>query len=207
MVTSMTVTPSIRRITHTETTHFTHRETISYIVPTIGRTTLQRALDSIELQPGDEILINHPETPYGTWGYTERNELLPYARCAWLAFIDDDDYFLPGYRAHMTDAMRTVPGGRDVPIIFKMRFAGGKELWKDRIRDPNRPDRPDLVCNNVGTPMLLMPNLPWMLARFNETRYVGDFDFIHSCKWPRRMIYWRPEVIVQVGNDPRGVQQ
>jgi len=201
------LTPSIRRITLSDSTEFRHRETISYIVPTIGRDTLQRALDSIELQIGDEILINHPDVPYGTWGYTERNQLLPYARSAWLAFIDDDDYFLPGYRAHMTDAMRTVPGGRDVPIIFKMRFAGGKEVWQDHIRDPNRPERPDLMCGNVGTPMLLMPNLPSMLTQFNERRYEGDFDFINCCKWPRRMFYWRPEVIVQVGNDPRGLQR
>jgi hypothetical protein len=178
MVTT-TLTPSIQRIAFPDTHEYRHRETISYIVPTIGRDTLQRAIDSIELQHGDEILINQPSVPYNTWGYTERNELLPYARCAWLAFIDDDDYFLPGYRAHMTDAMRSLPGARDVPIIFKMRFAGGKEVWKDDVRDPNRPDRPDLMCGNVGTPMLLMPNIPWMLGRFNEKRYEGDFDFIN----------------------------
>ena len=184
---------------------FVHLTTISYLIGTIGRPSLMKTIESIELQPGDEILINYKAEPPGTWGHTERNELMGVSACAWLSFIDDDDWYLPGHRAIQEDAILTQPGGRDVPTIFKMRFLDGTTIWDDAKRDPNRPERPDLMCGNVGTPMLMMPNIPHMLGTFGM-RYVGDFDFINGCKWPRRLHYWRPEVLVQVGNNPRGAQ-
>ena len=48
-----------------------------------------------------------------------------------------------------------------------------------------------------------MPNIPSMLHQF-EPRWVGDYDYINNCKWARRLIYWRPEVIVDLGHEPFG---
>lgn len=175
---------------------FLHRLSITYIVPTIGRESLSDTIASIDLWDGDEILVYRRHPPAKTWGYTERNEMMPHARCSWLAFIDDDDRFLPGYRAAFTDAMNTLPGGRPVPVIFRMQFPNGTVLWR----------KPEVECGNVGTPMYLMPNVPSMLGAFNEQRYVGDFDFLNCSKWPRRNYYWRSEIVVEVGNDLRGGQ-
>lgn len=47
---------------------FVHRTTISYLIGTIGRPSLMKTIESIELQPGDEILINYKAEPPGTWG-------------------------------------------------------------------------------------------------------------------------------------------
>ena len=53
---------------------------ISYLIPSIGRETLALSLASVDLQPGDEILVNQHDVPAMTWGLTERKELLPFAR-------------------------------------------------------------------------------------------------------------------------------
>jgi hypothetical protein len=179
-----------------------HRTTISYLIATIGRDTLMRTIQSIELRPGDEILINWRAEPAHTWGHTERNEMLPLARCSWLSFIDDDDWYVKGHRAIQQNAMLTQPGGRDVPTMFRMRFPSGKVLY---YQDPDGA-KPEVECGNVGTPMVMVPNIPSMLGQFGM-RYVGDFDFINTLKWPRRMIYWRPEVIVEICADPKPVAQ
>ena len=177
---------------------------ISYLIPSIGRETLALSLASVDLQPGDEILVNQHDVPAKTWGLTERKELLPFARGAWLMFVDDDDAYAPGYRDSVMDAMQTLPnlqgrrylhvGTAPRPIVFRMRYTDGKVLWAE----------PEMRMGNIGTPMMAIPNVPNMLGVFNETRYVGDFDFINTLRWPRACFYWRPEIILQVGGIIRG---
>lgn len=173
--------------------NFIRRESISYLVATIGRASLAQTLQSIDLSPGDEILVYQRNPPGRSWGHTERNEMMPFARNAWLAFMDDDDHYLPGYRAAFTHTIRTLPGGRDVPVIFRMRFLNGETTWKKQ----------DITCGTVGTPMFLIPNVPSMLAKFNPEHHFGDFDFLNCLKWPRRNYQYRTDVIAQVGNNPR----
>ncbi len=176
---------------HTAASRVQRVHTISYVVPTLGRPSLARALASIELWPGDELLVARNDAPAGGWGAYERNVALPQATGGWLAFLDDDDVFLPGARAaHAIGIHAAIRHRQIAPIIFKMRIAGTDEiLWKT----------PDLFYGNVGTPMMLVPNDP---AHLREGGFAGrhgsDWDFLESSKWPRRMFQWRGEIVAEV---------
>lgn len=175
---------------------------ISFIVATIGRASLFKTLDSIETWPGDEIVIasNHFRTndrrscikyvdcpPGKDWGHTERNTATPQAQGRYLAHIDDDDVYAPGTRALMANAIKVNPGK---PTLFRMRYPNGITLW----------DVPELRCGNVGTPMMLIPNMPTRLGVWGS--FVGgDCYFLETMKWAREEIVWRPEVIALLGHN------
>lgn len=176
---------------HTASTRVAKVHTISYIVPTIGRPSLQRTLDSIELWPGDEVLVARNDAPTGGWGAYERNAALPKATGGWLAFLDDDDIYLPGARAAHALGIQSAIRRRNIaPIIFKMRIAGTEDVvWKT----------PELCYGNVGTPMMLVPNDPSHLREGGfSARHGQDWDFLESSKWPRRVFHWRGEIVAEV---------
>lgn len=172
---------------------------ITFIIATIGRPSLQAAIESIETWPDDEILVvgNVPTMTDGCiryvscppghdWGSTERNWATPLARGRYLAHLDDDDAYVPGHRALMADAITHAP---DRPTLFRMRLPNGVLLW----------DQPILVCGQVGTPMMLIPNKPSHLGRWGEGQDCGDFAFLATMKWAHHEIVWRTDVIAQIG--------
>jgi hypothetical protein len=173
---------------------------ISFIVPTLGRPSLLATLKSIELWPGDELIVIGnvkeatsgqtryvPCLPKGDWGHTERNLAMPMARGQYLAHIDDDDTFVPGTRALMEDAIRTAPGR---PTIFRMRFPNGIILWQE----------PVVRCGNLGTPCFLIPNRPTMLGKWGPA-VGGDCQFLETSKWRPEDYVWRPEIIALLGHN------
>jgi len=175
---------------------------ISFIVPTIGRPTLYRALQSITQQRGDddEVLVVG-ESPSAAavaavagctfvecarghnWGAAERTAGIARARGQHLAFMDDDDIYLPGARQLMEDARATV---RDKPILFRM-------VWNDRVLW----SEPALRVGNVSSQMMLIPNDKTKLGRWG-TRYEGDFDFLASMRWAPSEIVWCADVIAHL---------
>lgn len=170
--------------------------TVSFIVATTGRPGLKRALDSIELRQGDELIVVGnmggvddgrakfiPSEPRGNWGHSERNAVMPTATGEYLAHLDDDDMYVPGARALMELPVTAVWR----PQIFKMRGPDGWTIWKDRR----------IKFGNVGTPMTLMPNIPAKLGRFG-LRYGGDCDFLLSSKWLPTEYVWRPDVLALI---------
>ncbi len=181
---------------------------ITFIVPTIGRPSLARTLASIECRPGDSILLVGDcrlnfhcqsfimQNPYVTcmhcapgkdWGHTERNTATPFATGQYLAHIDDDDWYARGTRALMADAIEKTPGR---PVLFKMQFPNGITLWQNE----------ELRCGNVGTPMILIPNMPERLGQFRP--FVGgDCAYLEEMKWDRSEIVWRPEIIALLGHN------
>jgi len=186
---------------------------VSFIVPTLGRPGLLRALDSIELWPGDEVLVigemahldpyirssdvergvRFLHCPRGNdWGHSERNFAQSHAKGRYLANLDDDDVFAPGARALMADAMETTP---DQPVIFRMRYPNGFTLWH---RSHFFGD--SIEGGNVGTPMMFMPNDRTKLGHWGHC-YTGDFEFLKSCKWRPEEYVWRAEVIALIGHD------
>lgn len=169
---------------------------VSFIVATIGRPSLEATLDSIELWPGDEVIvIGNVDTrtdgawrylacpPGHDWGSTERNIATPLARGQYLAHIDDDDIYAPGARAAMASAEAT---GR--LTIFKMRYANGNTLWNE----------PSIHKGNIGTPMIFMPNDPAKLGQWGERMDCGDFFFLQTMRWKADEIRWDPTVIALV---------
>jgi hypothetical protein len=173
---------------------------ISFLVPTIGRKSLSATLRSIETMPGDEILVigetcptadprvRHIACPPGRdWGALERNYATPFAKCRYLAHIDDDDTYALGTRALMADAIAKTPAK---PVLFRMQFPNGITLWQE----------PVLRCGNVGTPMMLIPNRPTMLGTWGS--FVGgDCNFLETMKWTPDEIVWRPEIIALLGHN------
>ena len=184
---------------------------ISIIIPTTGRQTLCQAMLSLscQLQPGDEILVvsdgpspearrlatatglshsfyesDYPEHNCGhRCGNACRNFAMPLARGDDLAFLDDDDIFLPGALAAIRENSRAFP---DRPLVFRMVTARGQVLWK----------QPALQFGNIGTPMLVVPNNPARLGQWGD-RSGGDFTFAATTAalYPPDALVWREEII------------
>lgn len=183
---------------------------LSIIVPTVGRPSLAATLASLVSQldrsaGGDEVLviggpagavepfvgdvIRHIPCPPGRhWGCEERTLGISQARQSHLAFLDDDDVWVPGARAAIARAIAETP---DRPILFRMCFPSGLILWAD----------PVLRCGNVGTPMIVIPNDPIRLGRWT-VRYCGDYEFLASMRWAASDIVWCDEVIAEIGAKP-----
>lgn len=148
--------------------------TLSIIVPTRGRKTLERTLRSIsgQLQPGDEVIVLRDET--GDSGDSARMSGMERARGSHLAFMDDDDVYRPGALEMMRRFARDHPGRIG---IFKMQHPVGTTHWRD--------GEPVLRYANVSTQNFLIPNLPGRLGRWTDRPprpgggvYDGDYAFI-----------------------------
>jgi hypothetical protein len=172
---------------------------LTYIVPTIGRPSLAATLASIEVWPGDEILVVAAVEPPGLgpacryvpcpaghdWGSRERNAAMPLARGSHLAFLDDDDMATVGARQIIADGIAAHP---DRPIVYRMVYPDGRQLWTE----------PAIRFGNVGTPMFVIPNIPHRLGAWGS-HVGGDYSFIADCGWRRQDIIWRTEVIARIG--------
>jgi len=166
-------------------------KTISFVIPTIGRQSLEDTLESIKPWSGDEILViqNDPKRHVGIYGNAERQEGVNRAVCDFIAFIDDDDAYTPGAREVMNDAIIQSSGNK--PILFRMQYPNGRILWRKRW----------VKNGNVGTPMILVPNNKEMLPEWDIRHRWGDFHFINRWKWPKKDIIWRGEVIALLGHN------
>lgn len=187
---------------------------LSIIVPTIGRPSLTKTLESLRLQiqDGDEIVVvsdgpcgELPEfrlpflvsgrlvvaatgSRHNDYGATARNVGLMLARGTHVCFLDDDDWFLP-------EALESVRGGilqgEGALHIFRMRQPGGRVLWKEK----------EITHGNIGTPMLVHRNfghhIPLWLPKYgHDFWYAGEV-----AGWLRRTC-WHEEVIAEVGHVP-----
>jgi spore maturation protein CgeB len=174
----------------------------SVIVPTTGRATLVRALQSVadQLEPGDEVIVVGgddagaeaairfgftfiPCGPGGNFGCTERTMGIARATGTHLVFLDDDDAFLPGAFAKMREACAAHPGR---PVMFRMIAPGGRVLWHE----------PVVRLGNHGTPQFVTPNDRARLGQWG-TRYEGDFDFCVStlAHYPEGALVWDSTVV------------
>jgi glycosyltransferase involved in cell wall biosynthesis len=164
-------------------------KTISFIIPTIGRKTLQKTLDSIQEWPDDEVIVVKHNPPSGNWGNAERQEGMEKATKDYLAFIDDDDVYVPGARYIMNRALKE--NFEDYPILFKMQYPNGRVLW-ERKRVKN---------GNVGCPMILVPNNKEMLHCWEQNVSWADYQFINRWHWHAKDIIWKEDVIALLGHN------
>ncbi|MGZ4384540.1 MAG: glycosyltransferase family 2 protein [Gaiellaceae bacterium] len=147
--------------------------TFSVVVPTSGRPTLLQALESIvpQLEPGDEILVVCSDDH--DWGGRARNSAIERARGTHLVFMDDDDVFTTDALDSMRRFAREKP---DRIGIFRMRY----ECWRHDRYGQVLWEKPELAWGNVGSPMLLVPNLPEKVGRWDPSVHWGDWSFIEE---------------------------
>lgn len=141
--------------------------TFSIIVPTAGRATLARTLDSFltDLEPGDEVLILRSSSP---WGNTARDSAMSRAAGSHLLFMDDDDMYTAAALPTIREKVEADP---DRVHVFRMVNFDGGILWTD----------PDLRAANVGTPMVCIPNQPDLLGAWdNPAGPISDFAFMQQ---------------------------
>lgn len=175
--------------------------TVTVVVPTLGRSSLARSLRSCS--EADEIIVIADETgdveharaasapftrrfftaPHGLGqGYAQREIGMLYATSTHLAFLDDDDIFLPD----ALDTMRVA--ATTVPVIFRMNHPLLGVVWRE----------PQLVFGNVGTPMLLVPNRNVGRWRPHYEGVGGDFTFIQETCLRQGDPVWNQTTIAQV---------
>jgi glycosyltransferase involved in cell wall biosynthesis len=142
--------------------------TFSVIIPTKGRSSIHRTLESIvpQLEHGDEVIVVRDST--GDSGDTARNDGMSRARGTHLLFMDDDDVYVPGAFASMRRFAAENPGRIG---IFKIEYVVGNRRWVD----------PELRFKNVSTQMYVVPNVPGKLGPWERRgRIAGDYVFIEE---------------------------
>lgn len=112
---------------------------VSFIIPTLGRTSLEVALDSLQKQTDDDwdawVVCDGFERTYegpspddrrmrwiggGDYGSAgiARNQALEYVEGDWVAFLDDDDRLEPTYVEHLRQHAEDYPWAKI--IVFRM---------------------------------------------------------------------------------------
>jgi glycosyltransferase involved in cell wall biosynthesis len=166
--------------------------TLSVIVPTRGRASLCATFASVldQLEPGDEVLVR--STRDEDFGNAARQSLIERARGTHLAFIDDDDQFARGALAVMRSAARQNPGR---VVIFRMQYLDGRRLWRE----------PVLGERNVSSQMLLVPNVPGKLGRWENPEYprMADWRFVTDTVALQGEPVFRAEVVAHIRSDRR----
>lgn len=188
--------------------------TISIIIPTQGRPTLERTLVSVrgQLLPGDEIVlvVDAFEMPTETLreivgraggdeqirviahnaerhshGHDQINVGMEMATGDYLSFQDDDDVYADGALAHMREAATAHPGR---PLLFRFRsHLGGTVFWL-------QPGLVQQAC--IGGHCLVTPNDPARLGEWGA-HYEGDFSMIVETleKWKPVEPVWCTPII------------
>ena len=107
----------------------------TFVIPTLGRDTLKRALQSLHDQtddrwdavivcdgwkhddPGEDLRLHWHEDEFGSAGMA-RNAGIQSARGDWVAFLDDDDEVAPTYVEHLRQHVEDHP--RAEVVVFRM---------------------------------------------------------------------------------------
>jgi glycosyltransferase involved in cell wall biosynthesis len=189
---------------------------ISVVVPTCGRPTLQRALESVRPQMGteDEIIVvgdgKQPSArrtvvacndkriryfehgPTAFWGNAQRNFGTQLARGAYIAFLDDDDFYSETALSDIRKAAVEYPGQ---PMMFRIRFHDPPFLkWRE----------PVFADENISGGSFVVPNVPERIAVWPTPEEAAgrpaDRVFIEDTLrlWPENSLVWRSELFYHV---------
>lgn len=186
---------------------------LTVIVPTLGRATLDAAL--VSCRGADEVIVcadtagnveaaQTVTARHGArflacpadehrQGYAQREHAIRHATGSHLCFLDDDDEFTPAAASLFRQA------ACDVPVIFRMLHHELGVVW----------DEPVLRYGNVGTPMLLVPNQLGRLGHWHPHVNVrwgpiagGDYTFIRETVERMGGPVWRPEIVAVIRPGP-----
>lgn len=181
---------------------------LTIVIPTVGRPGLESTLRSIRLQgvSGIEVLVVedtlsgiHPVVQllaqkYGAtylahagddhcWGHPQRNAGQAAATGRWLAWMADDDIYLPGA---LNMIRRTVEAVDPQPVLFRIQMNQyGCLIWSNERY---------LQVGNIDAECIVTPNDPDRLGRW-EMAYTGDFDFIKQTVELHGRCYWDEAII------------
>jgi len=185
------------------------RPRFSILVPTVGRPSLARALNSLKTQ-GDisdvEVVVvadgGNPAThemfkqagikgtvidtekPHNDWGASATQLGMTHARGQYILRLDDDNELAPGMFPVVRAALVEKP---NCPHLFRIvRGPHREKLWA----------APSVHEGNVDSMMVVFPNVPERLGKWGN-RYAGDFDFVSQTAkfYPPDSLIWRSEVL------------
>lgn len=185
--------------------------TLSVVIPTAGRPTLRRTLDSMapQMLPGDEcicvgdvldgplrvteeIVKEYPWCRYiehagaaHDWGHSQFMVGQEAATGDWLLGNDDDDVFTPDAFATIRGVISTLDQLR--PLLFRFRAQWGMTYWL----------MPGLVQQGaIGGHCLVQPRIPAKMGQ-RTSRYEADYDWITStlANWEPIAPLWVDRVI------------
>jgi hypothetical protein len=166
---------------------------ISVVIPTIGRATLTRAVESVFAQELDEvfeiIVVNDSGKPLegfdclllpGVTVVTTNRSKLPTARNVgaamakgeFLYFLDDDDYLLPGGLEHLLAIARSSDAGW---VYGGVRCVDGDGKLVDEVR----PD----VTGNLFAHLISGESISVVVSLIRRDAFVraGGFDPLMEC--------------------------
>ena len=155
---------------------------VSVILPTLGRPTLQRSIDSIlsQLLPGDELLIQVDSKPHKDDGNWCRDEMIARAQGTHLWFLDDDDIALPGAIEAFHQAISEAP---EVCWIFRILLCGNP-MWKV----PGK-----IMPGNQQGQCLLVPRLA--SPQWVSDGYGSDYHYLQRIHIDKK---WASPIIAQI---------
>lgn len=151
---------------------------LTIVIPTIKRDTLQRALNSVRSQTVfTENIVMIDNHRYGA--SKTRNKAIRHVRTEWVGFLDDDDYLEPRYHEWLREL-----SDADM-VIFQMRRHDGLEL-------PGHTDIERLAYNWVGISFALRTSIA---KQYHFKNMVAeDFDLIQRVKKAGYRLVVSPQV-------------
>jgi hypothetical protein len=153
--------------------------------------TWAHQLPDAEALAGSDPRLSYVECDGGqhAWGHPQRTHGATVARGRYLAFLGDDDLYLPGAFEAIARALRAHEAD---PRVFLFRWISPWRMvyWHTAGFLGDMPGFIDAEC-------VVCPNVPDKLGTW-ENRYQGDYDFITQTveQWGGlSRVIWRPEVI------------
>jgi hypothetical protein len=195
---------------------------LTVILPTLGRPTLEAAVQSVrqQLPPAcceillvmdthpshttrDEARVHAVAAQYtcrveaydggvACYGHPQRNYGMTRAQGTWLAFLQDDDCWLPGAGAAIMQSCLRPP---QAPRLFRTDTWQAGVVWRT----------PELVVGNIDADCIVTPNVAGRLGWW-QLRYEGDFDFIQQTCTCWGQCIWETEVIAVGRPHARGLR-
>lgn len=145
----------------------------TFIIPTIRRVTLDRAIKSAEAT-GAGTLIEFDEKRVGP-GET-RNKLIQRANTPWVSMLDDDDTVIPSYVNRLQEEIAITP---DVDVVmFRTYFIHGVIL----------PAWPNVYFGNIPISFSVKRDVALEMPFKSEP--FEDYEFIKRLDEAGKKIVW-----------------